>query len=62
MMNTNNTYFENLHRIGCEYEAARTERQNRKEQIIETYCSERDARYAGEYVTGLGAHNGGCSL
>ena len=37
MMNTNNTYFENLHRIGCEYEAARTERQNRKEQIIETY-------------------------
>ena len=37
MLNTNNTYFENLHRIGCEYEAARTERQNRKERIIEAY-------------------------
>ena len=37
MMNTNNTYFENLHRIGCEYEAARVERQARKQQIIDTY-------------------------
>ncbi len=36
MMNTNNTYFENLHRIGCEWEAARTERQARKQQIIDT--------------------------
>ena len=36
MMNTNNTYFENLYRIGCEYEAARAERQARKQQIIDT--------------------------
>ena len=34
MMNTNNTYFENLKRIGHEYEAARVERKARKEQII----------------------------
>ena len=36
MMNTNNTYFDNLYRIGCEYEAARVERQARKQQIIDT--------------------------
>ena len=42
MMNTNNTYFENLHRIGCEYEAARVERQARKQQIIDTYGWESD--------------------
>ena len=36
MMNTNNTYFDNLYRIGCEYEAARAERQARKQQIIDT--------------------------
>ena len=36
MMNTNNTYFENLYRIGCEYETARAERQARKQQIIDT--------------------------
>jgi len=36
MMNTANTYFDNLYRIGCEYEAARTERQARKKQIIDT--------------------------
>ena len=33
MMNTNNAYFENLYRIGCEYETARAERQARKQQI-----------------------------
>ncbi len=37
MMNTNNTYFENLKRIGHEYEAARVERKARKEQIIKTH-------------------------
>ena len=36
MMNTNNTYFDNLYRIGCEHEAARVERQARKQQIIDT--------------------------
>jgi hypothetical protein len=36
MMNTANTYFDNLYRIGCEYEAARAERQARKKQIIDT--------------------------
>ncbi|MBO5571014.1 MAG: hypothetical protein J6A79_19120 [Clostridia bacterium] len=36
MMNTNNTYFDNLYRIGCEWEAARAERQTRKQQIIDT--------------------------
>ena len=35
-MNTNNTYFDNLYRIGCEREAARAERQARKQQIIDT--------------------------
>ena len=37
MMNTTNTYFDNLYRIGCEYEAARVERQERKKQIIDTF-------------------------
>ena len=36
MMNANNTYFENLKRIGHEWEAARTERQSRKQRIIDT--------------------------
>ena len=36
MMN-NNTYFENLKRIGHEYEAARVERKERKQRIIDTF-------------------------
>ena len=36
MMNKNNAYFEELHRIGCEWEAARAERKARKQQIIDT--------------------------
>ena len=36
MMNANNTYFENLKRIGHEWEVARVERKNRKQQIIDT--------------------------
>ncbi len=36
MMNANNAYFENLKRIGHEREAARVERKNRKQQIIDT--------------------------
>ena len=37
MMNPTNTYFDNLYRIGCEYEAARAERKNRKEEIIKNF-------------------------
>jgi len=36
MMSKNNTYFENLKRIGHDWEAARVERQARKQQIINT--------------------------
>jgi len=36
MMSKNNTYFENLKRIGHDWEAARVERQARKQQIIDT--------------------------
>ena len=36
MLSKNNTYFENLKRLGHEYEAARVERQARKQQIIDT--------------------------
>ena len=36
MMNTNNAYFEELKRLGHEFEAARVERKNRKQQIIDT--------------------------
>ena len=37
MMNKNNTYFENLYKLGCEWEAAREERRARKQTIIDTY-------------------------
>ena len=36
MLNRENAYFENLKRLGHEYEAARVERQQRKQQIIDT--------------------------
>ena len=36
MMNTTNTYFEELKRIGHEWETARVERKARKQQIIDT--------------------------
>lgn len=36
MMNASNTYFENLKRIGHEWEAARAERKARKQKIIDT--------------------------
>ena len=36
MLSKNNTYFENLKRLGHEYEEARVERQQRKKQIIDT--------------------------
>ncbi len=36
MLNTSNTYFENLKRLGHEYEEARVERKARKQRIIDT--------------------------
>ena len=42
MMSKNNTYFENLKRLGHDYEAARVERQQRKQQIIDTLGWESD--------------------
>ena len=36
MLNRENAFFENLKRLGHEYEAARVERQQRKQQIIDT--------------------------
>ena len=42
MMNANNTYFENLKRIGHDWEAARVERKARKQQIIDTLGWESD--------------------
>ena len=36
MMNKDNAYFSEMYRIGCEWEAARVERRNRKQQIIDT--------------------------
>lgn len=36
-MNANNTYFENLKRIGHEYEERRTTHEGRKQHIIDTY-------------------------
>ncbi len=37
MLDKENAYFLNLKRIGHEYEEARVERKNRKQQIIDTY-------------------------
>ena len=37
MMNTNNAYFESLRKIGHDWEEARVKRQQRKQQIIDTY-------------------------
>ena len=42
MMNANNAYFENMERIGREYEEARAERKERKQQIIDTFGWESD--------------------
>ena len=42
MLNPNNTYFAELKRPGHEFEAARVERKNRKQQIIDTYGWESD--------------------
>lgn len=37
MLNADNTYFENMKRVGYEWEAARAERKARKQPIIDTY-------------------------
>ena len=36
-MNANNTYFENLKRLGHEYEERRAAHEGRKQHIIDTY-------------------------
>lgn len=36
MMSKNNTYFDEMYRIGCEWETARAGRQRRKQEIIDT--------------------------
>ena len=46
MMSKNNTYFENLKRIGHDWEAARVQRQARKQQIIDTLGWDSDERKA----------------
>ena len=69
-MLTNNTYFENLKRIGHEYEAARVERQARKQQIINTLgwegedlptYSEALKLYAGRMISVISAVGPICS-
>ena len=63
MMNTNNTYFENLKRIGHEYEAARVERQARKQQIIDTLGWDSDelkAWYAEDQAAKFPIEQGAC--
>ena len=63
MMNTNNTYFENLKRIGHEYEAARVERKARKEQIIAAHgwdSEELKAWYAEDNAAKFPFPQGAC--
>ena len=37
MLNKHNQYFENLHRLGCEYEEKRAAHQEKKQKIIDTF-------------------------
>ena len=63
MMNTHNTYFEELKRIGHEYEAARVERQARKQQIIDTLgwdSEELKAWYAEDQAAKFPFEQGAC--
>ena len=63
MLNTNNTNFENLKRIGHEYEAARVERQARKKQIIDTLgwdSEELKAWYAEDQAAKFPFEQGAC--
>ena len=62
-MLTNNTYFENLKRIGHEYETARVERQARKQQIIDTLgwdSEELKAWYAEDQAAKFPFEQGAC--
>ena len=62
-MLTNNTYFENLKRIGHEWEAARVERQARKQQIIDTLgwdSEELKAWYAEDQAAKFPFEQGAC--
>ena len=39
MLNKHNQYFENLHRLECEYEEKRVAHQEKKQKIIDTFIS-----------------------
>lgn len=63
MMNANNAYFLNLKRIGHEYEAARVEREARKQQIIDTLgreCEELKAWYEEDAAAKFPFSQGTC--
>ena len=63
MMSKNNTYFENLKRIGHDWEAARVERQARKQQIIDTLGWDSDelkAWYAEDQAAKFPIAQGAC--
>ena len=62
-MNINNPYFQNLKRIGHEYEEARVERKARKQQIIDTYgweSEELKAWYAEDEAAKFPFSQGAC--
>jgi hypothetical protein len=63
MMNANNTYFENLKKIGHDWEAKRAERQARKQPIIDTYgwdSEELKAWYAEDAAAKFPFEQGTC--
>ena len=63
MLNRDNAYFENLKRLGHEYEAARAERQARKQQIIDTLgwdSPELKAWYEEDAATKFPFEQGAC--
>lgn len=63
MLDKNNSYFETLHKIGCEFEAARVERQARKQQIIDTCgwdSEELKAWYAEDAAAKFPISQGAC--
>ena len=53
MLNKHNQYFENLHRLGCEYEEKRVAHQEKKQKIIDTF-GVRTALTAGSVVCAIG--------
>ena len=63
MLDKNNTYFENLYKLGCEWEKAREERRARKQPIIDTYgwdSEELKAWYAEDAAATFPVSQGAC--